>query len=1147
MTRRVQGLLGLVSLLVLSVGLPWALAATIGDPLNRWSSIKTGDMSDQNVIAIMAAVAYLAWATFAVALAVELVLSIVAAVTRRPRRQVRIPLLGVQQDLARTLIAAVLLLGPAVASALGPTAAAAFADAPVSVSAPVVPPAVGGSAHTPPTQHPPAGRPQPHTALASTTTTTYRIPEEGGLRSYWALAEHYLGDGQRWHEIWALNKGRHQPDGSVMDSPQMLLRGWTVLIPTTESSIDPVQAHAEHTVTVEKGDTLSGLAAADGVTNWKSVWPDNEGRVEPGGDRFTDPNLIKPGWTIVLPKPGTAAPHPDHPSAPAPAPNHGAPNDGAPKHRGSSTTEPSKPRTTEPRTTEPDGQSATPATHRPDTPSAGSAPEHDHGTPTAGHSSESSEAPVLAFVGGGGLLLAGVSLTALVRYRRRQYRRRRPGRTIGMTPPELIRMERAVLGAGYAGIPDVTWLDKALRSLVHGAAATPGGRLPDLIAVRMTHEDLELVLTEPAGVAPAPWRVDESGTRWRVRREDELPYVEEQRGSYFAPFPTLASVGYTDEGEHWLLDLERIAALSLAGDAERCLNLARFVAAELAHNTWSEMLQVTLVGFGRELVDANPDRLSYTDDLVSAVAEARRQFAAVADGMQSLDTDVLAGRLHDIVGDLWAPHVVLIAPHLAGDHAELTELLETMRQHKTRMTVALVLADDPDRADATRWQLTVDAQGRLSIPALGVELTAQQVPAEEAAQLAQMLALAAVSEDEPIPAGRGEQPWDSYADACGGLTVSAPTPEPEPDATSERTSAAAGEAGRAAAAGASPARPTASTVPLVDLGDQARWRNSVLPLSPQTYLEKAATTEQDVKALAPVVDDRIRAQIEEAVGDIDGDLAAWYAEQCPRPRITLLGDVAVRAQGALPERSLSIAFATEAVVYLATRPNNGVLSSVYAQMMWPNEPDVVGKPKVRQSIRALRRWLGADPVSGEEYLPLGQHEGGTARYFITGALVDAELFRRLRTRGLGRGPDGIDDLWHALELVQGHPFGDLPRPRLGSPGGYLWLTDANVRLEHEYAAMIVDTAHTVAGYYFGIDQPQMAAKAAHIALRSGTYEDVPLLDLVQACMALQQEAEAESYVRQIMNNHDAEVEEDLPPRTAEVLFRLRRQWDERAG
>jgi hypothetical protein len=54
-----------------------------------------------------------------------------------------------------------------------------------------------------------------------------------------------------------------------------------------------------------------------------------------------------------------------------------------------------------------------------------------------------------------------------------------------------------------------------------------------------------------------------------------------------------------------------------------------------------------------------------------------------------------------------------------------------------------------------------------------------------------------------------------------------------------------------------------------------------------------------VKALAPLVDDRIRAD-RGGSRDIDGDLAAWYAEQCPRPRITLLGDVAVRGQGALP-------------------------------------------------------------------------------------------------------------------------------------------------------------------------------------------------------------------------------------------------------
>jgi hypothetical protein len=133
MTRRIQGVIGLVGMLALAVGLPWALTATIGNPLDQWSSIRSGDMSDRDVIAIMAAVTYLAWASFAIALLVELTASLVAAVTRRPRRVVRLPLLGVQQDLARTLIAAVLLLAPAVISVVGP-ATSAFASPPPSVS-----------------------------------------------------------------------------------------------------------------------------------------------------------------------------------------------------------------------------------------------------------------------------------------------------------------------------------------------------------------------------------------------------------------------------------------------------------------------------------------------------------------------------------------------------------------------------------------------------------------------------------------------------------------------------------------------------------------------------------------------------------------------------------------------------------------------------------------------------------------------------------------------------------------------------------------------------------------------------------------------------------------------------------------------------
>ena len=219
-------------------------------------------------------------------------------------------------------------------------------------------------------------------------------------------------------------------------------------------------------------------------------------------------------------------------------------------------------------------------------------------------------------------------------------------------------------------------------------------------------------------------------------------------------------------------------------------------------------------------------------------------------------------------------------------------------------------------------------------------------------------------------------------------------------------------------------------------------------------------------------------------------------------------------------------------------------SERYATAIWPNEPDVVGKTKVRQSISVVRAWLGADPRTGADYLPSGLTAAAAGRYRIDGILIDAELFRRLRVRGLARGADGIADLSAALDLVTGRPF-DLPAQRQGAAGGYSWLVDDNARLDLEYAAMIVDVAHTVATHYLAAGQPELAAAAAEVALKAGSYEDTPLLDLVAACDAQGKRAEADAYVARILANHDAEVEEDLPPRTAEILFR--RQWTDRVG
>lgn len=1112
MTSRVARLLkavgALVALLAVVVGVPVLMAVLRLVPdslpsLDEVGAVLTSRDNGQLVGLVLAAGVWVCWALFTAATVAE----VVAFARARPAPA--LPGLGTFQRPAAALVTAVA-VGFTVAplAAAGPASTATAPPLPVSVTSTVVP-ASAQYASAPVTAQTTVtySMPDEHTPPAE--TTTYQVQRRDTL---WALAERYLGDPLRYPEIARLNPALVGPDNEILQGTVLVLPPDAVGVPpmgparTTATTIEDV--------TVEPGDTLWDLT--EEITgsghNWRQAWELNRGRSQPAGATFTDPSLIRPGWTLSIPDP--TSPATPAPSAPAPPAAEPAPP----------TTEPAPPSVPAPSTDGSPPAAPGPGTDAP-TSSPTAAPnrvEPSPARPDETSTGSTSELPMIAFAAGGGLLLAGASLTALLRYRRRQFRQRRPGRMIGSAPPELLRVERALQEGGSVGSADVTWLDQALRALVQALARVDGAHLPDVVAACMTDDVLTLVLTEPASEAPGPWTVDPAGTRWSIRRDDPLTYDEQRRAYFFAPFPMLASVGYTAEGEHWLLDLERVTTLSLSGDAERCLNLARFLAAELAHNTWSEMLQVTLVGFGKELAQINPDRLTYTDDVETAIAALDGHLESVTEAMHIADVDVLSGRMRDVAGDAWAPHVLLIAPDVAKDSAGLERLMTAMKQRRARGAVALVLIDDQDYADAARWQLTVDEAGMLGIPALGLELIAQQIPADEAAQLADMLALAAVTDDRPIPPAHGDEPWDKHADACGSLRV-----DPAP---SERRQP--------------PAVAGADDVPVLGLADTSSWlTNSVLPLSAQTYLDRAATTEPDLQALAPATDAGIRDQVEVADPALDADLADWADPSCPRPKLTLLGPVAVRAQKTLPERNPRRQFYTEIVAYLATRPGS-VTSERYATAIWPNEPDVVGKTKVRQSISIVRAWLGTNPATGADYLPSGVTAGGVGRYRIDDILIDAELFRRLRVRGLARGVDGIADLQAALDLVTGQPF-DLPTSRQGAPGGYSWLVEESSRLDHEYAAMIVDVAHTVATHHLAAGEPELAAHAAHVALKAGSYEDVPLLDLVAACDAQDNRAEADAYVARILANHDAEVEEDLPPRTAEILFR--RQWINRAS
>jgi nucleoid-associated protein YgaU len=1112
-TRRiVVAALAAVTLIALLVGVPALLLAGVGNPLPDWSTLRSGNLDDSTVLRLLACVVWIAWLQWLPGTLLE----IAAARHRRnpapagtwisePRH------VSAGQGLSRMLVTAV--MGVSIAGSLG-THSARAAAGPAPEPPPVVAAHLASNATTGPASTPPAQgwspRPEELHSGKRQSGPIYVVGSDDSVGpSLWSIAQHTMGDPLRWREIWELNRGRSQPGGAVFTSPEDIQNGWRLRLPADATvpapASSPSSAGSPGTVTVEPGENLTQIAQDDGSTE-PAVWARNEGRMMSDGRVLTDPNLIKPGDTIIIPGPQHTPP--TH-AAPAPrrAPTKPAPDPSTPPR-----TDPGQARPTTPQdgpTSQPGGQPSSPTA--PATPATAqrSEPNREH-QPAASSSPsrrQSSDLPMVAFRDGGGLLLAGISLIALMGYARRQFRQRRPGRAISSCSPELLRVERTLLSIGGPAMVDVVWLDQTLRGLAHGvnAGESLASRLPDVVAARLSRDRLELILAAAQPDAPEPWVADETGTRWSIARDDESGYDCAQRAYHFAPFPTLTSVGYDEDGSQWLLDLERVGSLSLAGDRERCLNLARFLACELAHNTWSEMLQVTLVGFGSELAEINPDRLTYTDDFDAAIAELGEQVHNVEESLRQTGRGVLDAR-GTATGDVWAPHVVLIAPSAARDTDGLARLLAAMRAQRTRTAVALVLSDDPDHADATTWTLTVDEDGTLHVPAFGLDLRAQQVPAAEAAEFAQRLAAAAQPRDRPMPRPAGTNPWDKYADAAGALRIPA---------------------------AAETALPSATDVPALHLADASPWMtNSVLPLPRETYLERAATTAEDLDELAPETNDEIREEVEATVGDLDADLAEWYSETTTRPRVSVLGPVTVRAQGPLPARNPRTQWHTEIVAYLATRPS-GVSSEQYATDLWPNDsdPDLASKSKVRQSAMIVRKWLGKNPVTGVDYLPPAMAPG-FASYRIEGCLLDAELFRRLRLRGLARGKDGIEDLWAALRLVTGEPFSKR------RDEGYAWL--AENPLHHIYAAAIVDVAHTVATHHLAAGEPEPAAAAAQVALDAGSKEDAPLLDQVAACDAQDKRLEANEFIHRILANHDAEVEEDLPPRTAEVL--RRRQW-----
>ena len=104
-----------------------------------------------------------------------------------------------------------------------------------------------------------------------------------------------------------------------------------------------------------------------------------------------------------------------------------------------------------------------------------------------------------------------------------------------------------------------------------------------------------------------------------------------------------------------------------------------------------------------------------------------------------------------------------------------------------------------------------------------------------------------------------------------------------------------------------------------DRGVSTRWNRDrpLLENHPAPSDLSETLTRDDLEQLDPRVPEHVRAEVESADPDLDQDVRDWFAPDCDRPRLTLLGPVAVRAHRApIATRK---PFFIEVLAYLALR------------------------------------------------------------------------------------------------------------------------------------------------------------------------------------------------------------------------------------
>lgn len=526
----------------------------------------------------------------------------------------------------------------------------------------------------------------------------------------WSVAERLLGEGRRWREL-----ARANPE-LLSDPTTRLTAGARLRLPAAPAAS---AAPTPKTVTVERGDTLSGLAEEylGSTGRWPKIAAANS-------ELISDPDHIEIGWELVIPeRPGR--------KVKAPEPVDSEP-DRAP-HRAEDAGEPTPERTPE-------------ASHEAEASPGAEVVEDEPGAPEREADPEPSLAALDgALIGSLGALAAAGLMGGWQARRLLQSRVRPLGRRVLHPDDELGRLHLAV---GRRRIRDhATALDTALRAIGRHYHRE-GLPLPELDHVLLAGERIGFAWAGPATVPPEGFQGDQH-TWWAELPVDgsDPPAPVEHPCAY----PALVSLGSNSAGETVLIDLERSGVVGVAAE-QRELQLASLasIAVELACAPWAAELALISVGPDGELARAaGGESIAWLKDADTALAQLRQHHAERLRELEGLELGRL--RTDPERTDAVAPQVYVF--HNPLDAAQRDEI-DTLLTGSRVGIAAVVMAEAGTEA---QWELFGDPlhpEGRFG----GARLAAHAIPESTRTAVAAWYRVAETTDTEPAP-------WWSESDA----------------------------------------------------------------------------------------------------------------------------------------------------------------------------------------------------------------------------------------------------------------------------------------------------------------------------------------------------------------------------------------------